>query len=314
MSIFPPKLNPGDTIGVVSPSNPVVDVIQTQYDDGISRLKEFGFQVLEGQHTHSSSWEYSASPIEKAQDINNMFANPDVKAIICTQGGYTANACLPYLDWDIIRTHLKIFLGISDITVLLNAIHARTGLITFHGPDVMWGFGNDQQAYELNEFNAILVEGRSGEIPANGDRKTIRSGIAKGKLLGGNINCLLKLVGTAYLPDFTGSILALEAIDVPAASFDHMFQQLKQMGIFEQINGILTGYIDGTDNKSETTTFMEDVLLRIVEEYEFPILKTQDFGHNCANTTLPIGGIISLDADQKCVSILNADHDKSDAV
>lgn len=216
---------------------------------------------------------------------------------MCTQGGFSANACLPYLNWEIIQNNPKIFLGISDITVLLNAIHAKTGLITFHGADVMWGFGNDQDSFELNEFTQMLANGRMAAIPMNGGEKCIRPGKASGKLLGGNINCLLKLVGTPYLPDFSGAILAIEAIDVPNASFDHMFHQLKQMNLFNQINGIITGYIDGTDNNKEKKFTMEEILLRITEGYNFPILKTNNFGHNCTNTTLPIGAIVEINSE-----------------
>ena len=301
MAVFPRRLAPGDTIGIVSPSNPVTDDVIQQYHNGIRYIQEMGFTTKIGQYVFSTTWNYAASPQEKAADINAMFADPEISAIICTQGGFSANACLPYLDWDGIQQNPKIFLGISDITVLLNAIHAKTGLVTFHGNDVMWGFGNNPTQYDEDEFRAILMDGRLGSIPPNRERKTIRGGIAAGKLLGGNINCLLKLAGTPYWPDFTDAILAVEAIDVPPASFDHMFQQLKQMGVFDQIKGILTGYIDGTDNKEEDTFKMEDVLLRIVEEYNFPILKTPDFGHNCPNTTLPIGSMIEMDADQQTI-------------
>ena len=296
MELIAKRLNPGDCIGVISPSNPVENVIARQYNSGISHLKESGYKILEGKFTHAMSWGYAASPQEKAEDINAMFANPQVNAIMCTQGGFTANACLPYLDWEIIKNNPKIFIGISDITVLLNSIHAKTGLITFHGADVMWGFGNDPRPYELEEFKQILNKARMAPIPVSDGAKCIRSGTATGRLLGGNINCLLKLVGTPYWPDFSGAILAIEAIDVPTASFDHMFQQLKQMGIFNQISGIIAGYIDGTDNNKETMFSMEEVLFRIVDEFNFPILKTNNFGHNCPNTTLPIGAIMHIDA------------------
>ena len=297
MELIAKRLNPGDCIGVVSPSNPVVEVIAKQYNTGIRRLHELGYQVIEGKHIHTKSWGYAASPQEKAEDINAMFANPQVNAIMCTEGGITANACLPYLDLEIITNNPKIFIGISDITVLLNSIHAKTGLITFHGADVIWGFGNDQHPYELEEFNQSLHNARMEPIPNRDGAKCIRPGKATGKLLGGNINCLLKLVGTPYWPNFSGAILAIEAIGVPAASFDHMFQQLKQMGLFDQINGIITGFIDGTDNNKESQFTMEEVLLRIVEEFHFPILKTNNFGHNCPNTTLPIGAMMHIDAD-----------------
>ena len=255
------------------------------------------FFILPGEHIRSTSWGYAASPQEKAADIHRMFADPAVRAVLCTQGGMTANACLPHLDWDLIRAHPKIIIGISDITVLLNAIFTRTGLVTFHAGDLLWGFGRGSAAYELDEFRTRLVEGSAGPIPANGPRRCIRSGAAEGRLLGGNIRCLLNLAGTGSFPDFTDAILFVEALDITPEKCDYMFQQLKQIGVFDRLRGALVGYNDFLQRKNPTGMQMEDVLLRVTEEYDFPILKVNDFGHNCPNTVLPVGGTLRVDAD-----------------
>ena len=299
-----PKLNKGDKIGVVSPSNPVTDDVLAQFKAGVKFLQDQGFEVVVGKHVFSTTLGYSATPQEKAEDINTMFADASIKAIICTQGGYTANACLPYLDWAVIQANPKIFLGISDITVLLNALYTKTGLVTFHGNDVMWGFGRDPDPYDVQEFINRLVEAQIGPVKPHRERKTIRSGVAKGKLLGGNINCLLKLAGTPYWPDFTGSVIFLEALDVLPAACDHMLHQLKHMGVFDQARGVVIGYIDGLDNKAEQPVKMEDVLQSVTAEYDCPILKMNDFGHNCPNTTLPVGGQVRVDADSQVLEIL----------
>jgi muramoyltetrapeptide carboxypeptidase len=298
------KLNKGDKIGVVSPSNPVTDDVLAQFKNGVKFLEEQGFKVVMGEHVFSTTLGYAASPQEKAADLNRMFADAAIKAIICTQGGYTANACLPYLDWAVIRANPKIFLGISDITALLNALYVQTGLVTFHGNDVMWGFGRNPDPYDIQEFFKRLVEAEIGLVKSNRPRQTVRSGAAEGKLLGGNINCLLKLTGTPYWPDFTGSILFLEAVDVLPAACDHMLHQLKQVGVFDQARGVIIGYVDGLDNKTEQTIKLETVLLNVTAGYNFPILKTNDFGHNCPNTTLPVGGQVRVDADKQEVTIL----------
>lgn len=298
------KLSKGDTIGIVSPSTPVTQELAEQFKRGITFLEAQGFRILIGEHVHSTTLGYAASPQEKAEDINRMFGDDSIRAIICSQGGATANACLPYLDWDSIRQHPKIFLGISDITVLLNAIYDKTGLITFHGNDLLWGFGRNPAIYDEQEFLTCLVDGRIGRIPPSRERRTIRSGVAEGKLLGGNLNCLLKLAGTPYFPDFTGAILFVEAIGIKPEGCDHLFQQLKQMGVFDQIHAVIIGYIDGLQNDEKAQIQMQDVLLHVTAEYNFPILKTDDFGHNCPNTVLPVGGKARIDADQKAIEIL----------
>jgi muramoyltetrapeptide carboxypeptidase len=298
-----PKLSSGDIIGVVSPSTPV-EQESRQLKNGIRFLISMGFGVVLSKNVFANSLGYAASPIEKAADLMEMFAKPAVKAIICSQGGDTANACLPYLDWQVIRDHPKIFLGISDITVLLNAIYAKTGLVTFHGNDVMWGFGRYPTDYDQQEFLDRLVQGKIGRVNPAGIRMTIRSGRAEGRLLGGNLRCLLKLAGTPYFPNFTGAVLFVESLGFEPATCDYMFRQLQQMGVFEQISGVIVGYIDGVDNLPEATLHMEDVLLNVTQDYHFPILKANDFGHNTPNTTLPVGAGVRMDAGAREIEIV----------
>jgi muramoyltetrapeptide carboxypeptidase len=304
MPIIPPGLKKGDRLGLVSPSTPVTPELEAQFESGVDCLEKLGFELVPGQYIRSISWGYTASPQEKAEDINRMFADRSIKGILCTQGGATANACLPYLDWEMIRNSPKVFLGISDITVLLNAIHAQTGLVTFHGNDLLWGFGREPAEYDLREFVRTLMDGDLGEIPANGERRTIRSGNAEGRLLGGNLQCLLKLAGTSYFPDFSEAILFVEAIGITPEGCDHCFQQLKQMGVFQQIRGAIVGYIDGLQNNEKSLPQMEAILLRVTGGAGFPILKVNDFGHNCPNTVLPVGGWARLDADRRRIDLL----------
>ncbi|PKN85744.1 MAG: LD-carboxypeptidase [Chloroflexi bacterium HGW-Chloroflexi-8] len=304
MNLIPQRLNRGDAVGIVSPSSPVTEVLASQLRSAIELLSGLGLKVMVGEHTYASTWGYAAAPWEKAEDINRMFADDSIHAILSSQGGATANACLPYLDWDVIRAHPKIFTGMSDISVLLNAITSRTGLITFHGADVVWGLGRNPVEYVRNELVANLMEGRIGAIPPNSPRRMIRAGVAEGRLLGGNLNCLLKLAGTPYFPDFRGEILFVEAVNVDPERCDCLFQQLKQMGVFGQIRGVLVGFINGLQNDAGALMQMEDVLLRVTEEFDFPILKCNDFGHNCANTILPVGARVRLDADALTVEVL----------
>jgi muramoyltetrapeptide carboxypeptidase len=303
-ALIPTRLKAGDTIGIVSPSTPVTDELSEQFRRGVEFLGGLGFRLVIGEHVRSKTLGYAASPQEKAEDINRMFADEAIKAIICSQGGATANACLPYLSWDAIRDNPKIFVGISDITVLLNAIHHKTGLVTFHGDDVMWGFGRHPTAYDRQEFIACLMDARIGEVAANRERRTIRGGAAEGKLLGGNLLCLLKLAGTPYWPDFAGAIFFVEALNITPEACDYQFRQLEQMGVFDAIQGAIVGYVDGLQKDENATHQMEDVLLDATSRYGFPILKVNDFGHNCPNTVLPVGGRVKVDADRQTVEIL----------
>ncbi len=303
-AVLPHRLKINDTIGVVSPSTPVTPDLEQQLSQGTTFLERLGFKTVFGDHLRSASLGYCASPLEKAADINGMFADDTIQAVICSQGGATANGCLPYLDWDLIRSHPKIFMGISDITVLLNAIHQKTGMITFHGDDLVWGFGRKPTDYDEQEFLSRLVEGRIGLVAAHDERRTIRSGVAEGKLLGGNLACLMKLAGTPYFPDAANAILCLEAYEIKPEACDYYFQQLKQMGVFERIAGILVGFVYSMQKVNPENLQMEEILLRVTQGYDFPILKCEDFGHNCSNTVLPIGSTVRLDADERSIEIL----------
>jgi muramoyltetrapeptide carboxypeptidase len=304
-NLLPPKLAPGDLIGVVAPSDPIHPDQQERMQEGIACLKSMGFSIQFGQHIFSADLDFAATPGQKAQDINEMFANSAIKAILCAQGGETANATLSLLNWEIIRNNPKIFLGISDITVLLNAIYHKTGLVTFHGTDLLWGFGNNLQAYEREAFLSTLIAGRIGLIPPNQPRQTVRSGQAQGKLLGGNLGCLQKLAGTPYWPEFVNAILFIEAYQITAKACHSAFHQLQQIGLFDQICGAIVGYIDSMQRDDSPKPHMEEVLEEVTHEYDFPILKMNDFGHNCPNTILPIGGEVFMDSDKGIVELVS---------
>lgn len=294
----PKKLQVGDTIGIVSPSDPIKKETFEQLENGIKVLNGLGFKILRGKHLSSSN------PKEKAEDINAFFADKNVKAIICTQGGDSAEKTLPYIDWKIVKNNPKIFLGISDISVFLNAINHKTGLITFHGNDICYGFGRNPSKYDIDEFKKILIDGKTGEINHNRERKTIRSGKAIGKILGGNLRCLLKLSDTEYWPDFKDSILILEAYRIDKEKCLEYFKRLKEKNVFDKISGVIVGFIYGMQEENPASEQMEDLLLEFTKNYNFPILKINDFGHNCPNTTIPIGCKIELNADNKTIKII----------
>ena len=302
-SLIPAKLSPGDTIGVIAPSDPVPPGFEDRLQAGQSLLESLGFRVKFGDCIRKNTLGYAATPQEKTDDLHKMFSDPEVKAVICAQGGDTANAPLHLLDWDLIHNNPKIFLGLSDITVLLNAIHHKTGLITFHGSDLLWSFGNDLPDYEREEFSRQLIRGEVGEIPPNRKRACVRGGRAQGVLLGGNLRCLLKLAGTPYWPDFRGAIFFMEAYEITPKACHAAFAQLLQMGVFDQIHGAVVGYIDSLQRQPSPRPRMEDILLEMTAGFDFPILKINDFGHNCPNTILPVGAEASIDANLKTLKI-----------
>ncbi|KJU87120.1 Peptidase S66, LD-carboxypeptidase A [Candidatus Magnetobacterium bavaricum] len=289
------SLQPGDIIGIVSPSDPLV------YCDGLGRgidyLQRLGFRTELGRHIGSSV------PQQRAEDINGFFARGDVRAIFSTQGGNSAELVLPHCDMDMIAANPKIFMGLSDVTVFLNAIHHRTGLVTYHGNNVRLGVNAEPGDYDREELIDRLCRGKTGDIRPYRQRTTIRGGVGRGRLLGGNLRCLLKLVDTEFWPDFTDSILFIESYRITPESCLRYFEVLRQRGVFEGLRGCLVGFNYSMQVTHPQMPQMARLLLEFTDACDFPILKVEDFGHFCPNTVLPVGSVVEFDADTGRVTI-----------
>ena len=304
MILIPPKLEIGDTIGVVTPSSQIADSPsdnpQQELGKGLDYLRQLGFQIVMGQYALKEGVLGAGSPLERAQDINDMFANPAVKAIISTHGGVVANSCLPYLDYELMRRHPKILMGFSDINTLHLAIFAKTGLVTFHGNMVMYYFGMDPQEYDRQAFMDRLVRGKTGPVRKNSEWHTVHGkGQVEGRLLGGNDWVMQWLLGTPYWPDFSQAILFIEVPGFTPDIFYNRLHQFKQAGLFNQIKGILVGYAREKDGYSA-----ESIIHQVTREHDLPIVKTDDFGHHCPNTVLPVGTLARLDADSATLELI----------
>jgi muramoyltetrapeptide carboxypeptidase len=299
--MIPYRLKIGDTIGIVSPSDPIPHERKEYLENSIRYLQEFDFEVKAAKNALKKS----LTPKEKGEDINEMFSDTDVKAVLCSYGGNTAEQCLDYIDWKNVEKNPKIFIGFSDNTVPINAIHKKTGLVTFHGPDLISGFGEPSD-YFVDEFCNRLVKGKIGKIPQNKERKCVRPGIAEGELVGGNVRCLLKLADTEYWPDMKDSILFLESYTATPQKSEKYFNRLMNLDVFDKINGAAIGYVYGLQATEERLKLeqMEKTLDRITKDYNFPILKVNDFGHFTPNTVLPVGTKARIDADKEEIEIL----------
>ncbi|MCK9272403.1 LD-carboxypeptidase [Candidatus Gracilibacteria bacterium] len=305
------SLRKGDTIGIIAPSNKITQDNKYLLDNAIKKFESLGLKVVYSKNCFNFD-KYNVSggePQERADDLNEMFLNPQIKAIYCAQGGDTVNQILSLIDYELIKKNPKILLGMSDIDVLHLAINKKTGLIVFHGSDPKSGRDLDLDfEYTWTSFQDRMMH-RSKEIPASSERKCVRKGIAEGKIIGCNLSSILKLAGTPYFPDFQNSILFLEGYSENTKKAIAKLQQLKEIGVFDKIKGIVIGYVLGFQDKdwikeNNIESNYEDIVLDITKDYNFPILKTNDFGHKCPNCYLPIGAKIKLDAQEKEITII----------
>jgi len=299
--IKPKRLEKGDTIGVISPSGSAA-YNRKMFAKGLKTIEKMGYNIKLGKHVFAELDEhknnYSAGTVEqRIEDLHWAFEDKEVDAIICSTGGETANQLLRHIDFDLIKKNPKIFSGMSDIGTLFNPIFAKTGLVTFHGPIVMYmGEFVKEQEFFIKAVSPHPIDQLKPLKPNTW--YTIKPGIAKGRLVGGHFGVVAQLLGTEFEPDFRNKILLLESIGRGASDIERTISNYENHGVLDKISAMVIGHLDGY-----TGTPIEKVVLRTTKEYDFPVLKIEEFGHNCVNITLPIGVNATVDATNKIFSV-----------
>ena len=284
--ILPAKLNIGDTIGVVAPSNPIIgDNIEE-----LNRAKEIaeksGFKVKYSKNLFSNTNGYCSTAKEKAEDINEMFADKNIKMIWCAKGGNNSHSTFEYLDYELIRQNPKIICGYSDITSLTNIITENTGLVTFSGTNFKT-IATDETDFSYKQALSRFIDGSLKFEPENEKYITIQEGKVKGELVGGNLSLTKELVCGKYSIDFTDKILFLEELGYESdpAVVSNSLYYMKQNGVFDKIKGL---WIGNYEHQSGIT--LEKIILDVLEnKYKFPIIKSNNFGHIENKIVIPIG-------------------------
>lgn len=317
MAIRPPRLEPGDTIGVAAPASPPPD--PRNIDRGAAALEALGFKVKLAPHVRKR-WGYLAgSDRERAADLMELFADRSVKAILCVRGGYGAARLLPLLDFDFIRAHPKIFVGYSDITSLHCALLRRANLVSFHGPMLNSDFAHARMPrFTRESFLRTLcgVDGSGrrwrGDIAEGYTGRTVavwHPGVARGQLVGGNLTLLCATVGTPWQPPLRGRILFFEDVNEKPYGVDRMLTHLLNAGLLQQVAGIAVGINKNCrDPKAarvkEYRQTVEDVIRERLLPLGVPLVVGLPFGHLPLNATLPVGAEVELDADRGQLRLL----------
>ena len=244
---------------------------------------------------------YAGTPQERADDINNMFANPDIDAIICTRGGYGANRVLPLLDYDLIKANPKIFVGFSDITAFLTSITQKTGLVTFHGP-MLSSFKKGVLEFNFDLLENVLFGNESVALhpPSKLPMRILNSSKAEGPLWGGNMCLLINRLGTPDQLDTDGAILFIEDIDEYLYAFDRMLVHMKKAGMFENIKGLIIGeLVDMKDYDDPFGKSTDEIVMDVCGNLDIPIISNFPCGHGIYQATLPISIPVQLDAESE---------------
>ena len=312
----PKKLQPGDTIGIVSPSEPIIPRQKEMFDRGVKFLESLGLKVKIGKNALNKYYYSAGTREERMNDFNTLWKDPEVKMVMMSHGGETANHLLDGIDYEFIRNSPKFFCGISDGTTLLTALFAKTGLVTYHGPDLLYTCGRSMSPVYRENFVKTFFDGNVGKLEydptwqheknpeiKNEGWRCLRGGQASGILMGGHVGCLISTIFSGFEPDFNGAVLFLEGTDDPG-HLDRQFTALKLHGVFDKINGLILGWFEDFDNaRANPETFREarDIILEVTKDYNFPILEINNLGHNVPNYVFPIGCQTTIDADKKII-------------
>lgn len=291
------KLNYGDTIGVVGVANSLE--LGNRYND-FKRAEELleskGFKTKMAKNVLEDYYGSAGTREQKAEEFMNMFKDDEVKAIVCLNGGETCNTFIELLDYDEIKKHPKILVGYSDITVLLHTIYKKTGLVTFSGPNFVC-FGTEYGKEQYRVFEEAFINKKLDKFNL-GRKVIIRDGKAEGKIIGTNLGSMMYLLGTEYLAEMQDNILFIESYRTSPNECQRRFAHLKQFGIFDKVKGIVVGYNYDLQKNGNIYPQMEDILKEYSKEYNFPIIKCNDFGHKIVNSIIPIGVDVKIDNDK----------------
>lgn len=288
--IKPKSLQQRDTVGLISPGFILPD--PKRYDEIVKQIKQLGYKVKEGPNARNKYGYLAGTDEERAADLNAMFADDSVDAIMPFRGGWGSNRILPLIDFETIRTNPKILVGYSDITTLLLAIFAKTGLITFHGP-----VGKSEWTeYTKKHFKEVLTgQQKVFNIPNKDlcegcdELVVITPGKATGRLLGGNLSVLSAMMGSDYLPDWDNSILFLEDVGEDVYRLDRMLTQLKLNGVLEQISGFVFGQCTSCEMSSDQSLSLKQVFDDHIKPLGVPAFTGAMIGHIDNMITLPVG-------------------------
>ena len=293
----PKRLGSGARIGIV---NPAYWLEAERLERAVGVFENLGYELVLGKSTELVQDKYAGPAEERAADIMAMFSDQTIDAIICARGGYGGNRVLPLLDFDVIRRNPKIFIGFSDITGFLASMSQQSGLVTFHGP-MLTTYGKQTLQYNLDVFHDVL-SGRDDiriQSPDACRARTLKSGIARGPLCGGNLSLVIERLGTPDQIDTQGAILFLEEIDEELYAFDRMMLHLKKSGSLQIINGLIIGeMLEMGDSGVPFGKSVDEIVLDVCSDLDFPIISNFPCGHGDYQATLPVSHEVELHAEE----------------
>jgi len=305
--IKPHPLQSGATIGIISPASPQRD--PARLERGIAYFESKGYTVKIADNALKSDAGYLAgTDEERIADIESMFSDDSINAIFCARGGYGTTRILSRLNYDIIRSNPKIFVGFSDTTALQSAIFSKTELITFSGAMPSVDFVDDIDPFTEESFFSVLTQDIADKTLHIDSHHSYHTGQANGRLICGNLCLLATLCGSDFLPDLHDSLLMIEDIGEEQYRIDRYLSQLELSGHLNTCNGILIGDFTPPSNPIATVPHRsyEEIFLDYAKRSGKPMLGDIPYGHIKRKLTLPFGIRAEMDANNGKITFLES--------
>lgn len=291
---LPRALKPGATLGIIAPASPFD---RPSFDAGYRALAAMGFKLIAEDLIFQKQGYLAGSDQARADLLNRMFADSDIDGIVCARGGYGTMRILPLLDVDTLSRHAKVFVGFSDITVLLSFLVERCQMIAFHGPTVTT-LGNGDPLTRRRFLGALSAPEPLTLEAVN--PQVIKAGSAAGRLYCGNLTLFCHLTGTPFQPDFSGSILLIEDQGEAPYRIDRMLTQMTLAGCFDGLAGLALGSFTNCGSDAAVRRIVADRMGAL----NIPVLAGFEVGHEAVNMTLPVGVPVHLDTDSKTLTFI----------
>ena len=285
------KIKNNDYIGVISSSGFLKEKNKEEIEKSIELVNQIGLKVKLGKYVYESNVNNLIE--NKICDFNDMVNDKIIKMIIFSKGGNNVIDIIDNLDYESIKNNPKIYIGLSDLTIILNAIYKKTGLITFHHLIFKGILKNE---FNKKAFVDMFINEKK-EICFSKNVQVVNKGFATGTLIGGNLISFSKILNTEYMPNLNNSILFFEECDeVDKEEVENILIEFKKNHVFELCNGVILG------NYSIDNNYFKDIFKKYVNK---PMIKCEDFGHSTYNLVLPIGAKVIFDADSEKIEIID---------
>ncbi|NKE04385.1 MULTISPECIES: S66 peptidase family protein [Mesobacillus] len=297
MSIKPTRLKKGDTVAVIAPASPPN---KENLKRGLKFVEDLGLNYKLGKSLYSEYGYLAGNDEARLADLNEMFLDDEIKAIICAGGGYGTARIASALDYDAIKNNPKIFWGYSDITFLHTAIRQQTGLITFHGPMLASDIGKEEaNQISKDTFKQLFAPAELNYDSTISQIEELVPGSAEGPLVGGNLSLLSSSMGTPFEINTEGKILLIEDINEEPRAVDRMLNQLYMAGKLQESAGIIIGDFNNCVPERELSLSLEEVIDHYIQLAGRPALQGFKMGHCSPHIGVPLGAHASMDTKEK---------------